>query len=340
MGSSAHPDTIKAKEAKDQEMDQVRKERELEKLQRRSEKLAPELAGLTPEEIEKIKKDPKFAAFLNVMKPRKKTKFWEDDDMRPALTEEAASQFNPESTAKPGSTAKSGSKAKPENSDESSEEDDETFANPSIDEVKAPAAPAAKPEEKMSDLQYLKSKQASNFDDDSDVEEGEEGDEGDEGEEEEEEAKEKAAPPQNQPAKQEAAAKTEKPAHPSQLASASAVSVRDEADAIAETGRLFLRNLAYTTTVNDITALFSPYGTLSEVTLPLDSTKRPKVNLSLIYETSHGFVFVECQTVFSFAFCPQGIGYVAFTSPGCAVKAFQELDKSSFLVLSQTRRLF
>ena len=44
----------------------------------------------------------------------------------------------------------------------------------------------------------------------------------------------------------------------------------DAGEAIAETGRLFLRNLAYSATEDDLTALLAPYGELREVHLVLD----------------------------------------------------------------------
>ena len=44
----------------------------------------------------------------------------------------------------------------------------------------------------------------------------------------------------------------------------------DAGEAIAETGRLFLRNLAYSATEADLTALLAPYGELREVHLLLD----------------------------------------------------------------------
>ena len=44
----------------------------------------------------------------------------------------------------------------------------------------------------------------------------------------------------------------------------------DAGEAIAETGRLFLRNLAYSATEAELTSLLAPYGELREVHLVLD----------------------------------------------------------------------
>ena len=70
------------------------------------------------------------------------------------------------------------------------------------------------------------------------------------------------------------------------------------AEQIEDTGRLFIRNLPYSIAEKDIEKLFSKYGELSEVTLPLDNEiKKPK-----------GFAFVQ------------------FTIPEKAVTAYAELD--------------
>lgn len=73
-------------------------------------------------------------------------------------------------------------------------------------------------------------------------------------------------------------------------------------ETIADTGRMFLRNLSYTCTVADLEDLFGKYGQLSEVHLPLDSyTKKIK-----------------------------GFAFITFMFPEHAVKAFSELDKTPF----------
>lgn len=72
---------------------------------------------------------------------------------------------------------------------------------------------------------------------------------------------------------------------------------------IEDTGRLFVRNLAYTCTEQDLKDLFSKYGPLSEVHMPISKeTKRPK-----------------------------GFAYILYLLPEHAVKAYKELDNSPFL---------
>ncbi|XP_063911089.1 probable RNA-binding protein 19 [Zophobas morio] len=77
--------------------------------------------------------------------------------------------------------------------------------------------------------------------------------------------------------------------------------LKNEED-IAESGRIFLRNLAYTTTEDDIEILFKKFGPLAEVSLPVDPTSK-KI---------------------------KGFGTITFVMPEHAVKAYGELDGTIF----------
>ncbi|KZT19567.1 hypothetical protein NEOLEDRAFT_1077530 [Neolentinus lepideus HHB14362 ss-1] len=73
-------------------------------------------------------------------------------------------------------------------------------------------------------------------------------------------------------------------------------------ETILQTSRLFVRNLAFSCTEDELRELFEPYGEVSQVHLPLDnSTKDPK-----------------------------GFAYVSFAQPTSAVAAYDALDKRSF----------
>ncbi|XP_050311762.1 probable RNA-binding protein 19 [Anthonomus grandis grandis] len=75
--------------------------------------------------------------------------------------------------------------------------------------------------------------------------------------------------------------------------------LKNEED-IAESGKIFLRNLAYTTTEKEVEELFSKYGPIAEINLPIDSASRK----------------------------PKGFGVVTFVMPEHAVKAYADLDGS------------
>lgn len=71
-------------------------------------------------------------------------------------------------------------------------------------------------------------------------------------------------------------------------------------ESVAESGRIFIRNLSYTITEDDVRTLFEKYGPLTEVDLPIDRTTRK----------------------------PKGFGTITFLMAEHAVKAYSELDGS------------
>jgi multiple RNA-binding domain-containing protein 1 len=75
----------------------------------------------------------------------------------------------------------------------------------------------------------------------------------------------------------------------------------DEDESIDEDGRLFIRNIPFSCVEDEILQLFSVYGTVSQVHLPLDADKKCK-----------------------------GFGFVQFMLPEDANRALQALDGSSF----------
>ena len=75
-----------------------------------------------------------------------------------------------------------------------------------------------------------------------------------------------------------------------------------EDESIGESGRLFVRNLSYSISEDDLTKLFEKYGPLTEVHLPLDSN------------TSK----------------PIGLAFITYMLPEHAVKAYTELDGQIF----------
>ncbi|XP_039628243.1 probable RNA-binding protein 19 [Polypterus senegalus] len=76
----------------------------------------------------------------------------------------------------------------------------------------------------------------------------------------------------------------------------------EEEEELAESGRIFVRNLPYTCSEEDVSNLFSKYGHISEIHFPIDHlTKKPK-----------------------------GFAFVTFMIPENAVQAFAELDGHVF----------
>ncbi|KAK6338942.1 Multiple RNA-binding domain-containing protein 1 [Orbilia brochopaga] len=71
---------------------------------------------------------------------------------------------------------------------------------------------------------------------------------------------------------------------------------------IAETGRLFVRNLTYSVTEEELEELFGQFGDLDEVHLPVD-------------QKTHS---------------PKGFAYIQYSTPSSAITAFQTLDQSIF----------
>ena len=73
-------------------------------------------------------------------------------------------------------------------------------------------------------------------------------------------------------------------------------------ESVGESGRIFIRNLSYSVTEEDIESLFKKFGPLAEVTLPIDKMTR-KV---------------------------KGFAFVTYVMPENAVKAYTQLDGATF----------
>ncbi|XP_059052068.1 probable RNA-binding protein 19 [Achroia grisella] len=77
---------------------------------------------------------------------------------------------------------------------------------------------------------------------------------------------------------------------------------QNNGESIGESGRIFVRNLAYVVSEQEVTDLFEKYGPLTEVNMPIDPVLRQ----------------------------PKGFATVTFMIPEHAVKAYTELDGTSF----------
>jgi len=91
-----------------------------------------------------------------------------------------------------------------------------------------------------------------------------------------------------------------------------------------ETGRLFVRNLAFVCSEDDLRSLFKKFGPLSEVHIPIDKeTKKPKGYAYILY------LMPEHAVIFAFARLFWLCAFLSHRSP-MQLKAFLALDKSTF----------
>ncbi|KAF5205644.1 Multiple rna-binding domain-containing protein, partial [Thalictrum thalictroides] len=237
-------------------------------------------------ELKKSKKsvdgsDPKLEEFLQVMKPRTRSKLWANDTVGNHMDENGESSLKETESQ----TSKKQSVLKQDISDEKESEFIETHS------AKKPHNPAR--DEVISDVDYFKSrvkKQWSDSDSDSDPE------------------NDKDAPSEtwvNENVHEVVVEDVhdEHKEDPSQAIDEEEEPIeKDEREQVLETGRLFVRNLPYTATEDDLTELFQTFDHLSQVHLVLDKdTKRSK-----------------------------GYAYILYAFPESAVRALEELDKSIF----------
>jgi multiple RNA-binding domain-containing protein 1 len=286
-----------------------------------------------PEEV-----DPKLKEFMALMQPRAKQAVWANDDLGAAdgaVTTAAALGSAPGGGAGKGKVVmEDGDGSDDELYDDlpaaeaSSSEDDSDDAGENEKNVDAVVVDTG-----VSDLDYLKSRVRKNFDEDDDVmddaqieeEESEDDDEEESGSSDDDEEEESEEEEDTKEAKKQTdgedlddifSGKKKRETE----ANGAAVNGQDKNGAggaggnrstrsddpstfIAETGRLFVRNLPYSATEDDLKGIFEPYGSLEEVHIVIDKATR----------RSKGYALVQ------------------FSVPGEAVAAFHALDRSIFM---------
>ncbi|XP_074570750.1 multiple RNA-binding domain-containing protein 1 [Curcuma longa] len=222
--------------------------------------------------------DPKFREFLQIMQPRSKQKTWANDTSAPsdAIVKDGNADQEQIETVK-GISLSRGER-------ESSETVDREQLNGDDD---------------TTDMEYFKSRVKANWSDSEDSEtEGEASD----GEPSKSDVNDETIDMSgiDQAQMQEEPSKTFiEENNDNEIPNSS---FNDDYKLELETGRLFIRNLPYTATEDDLAELFSQFGELSEVHLVVDKdTKRSK-----------------------------GIGYVLYALPDSAIRALEELDNSIF----------
>ncbi|XP_026440981.1 multiple RNA-binding domain-containing protein 1-like isoform X2 [Papaver somniferum] len=244
--------------------------------------------------------DPQLREFLEVMQPRSKTKLWGNDTLGSALVDQNAKAVV-ETT-----NSNKVNKKRPDPSKVKMDKHDKKENAPSDDSANKETLDLPKTED-LSDMDYFKSKVKKDWSD-SDSSSSSESEDGPNSEAEagrvvyteepsddhnteasQENIEEEEGPPGGSDGEMD------EPDNPSSI-------LDDAKKQILETGRLFVRNLPYTASEEDLTEIFSKFGDISEVHLVVDrDTKRSK-----------------------------GIAYVLYTLPEFAVRAFEELDNSIF----------
>ncbi|KAL2609507.1 hypothetical protein R1flu_028080 [Riccia fluitans] len=310
---------------------------ELQKVEDATAKTQEKKTGSAKKFIKEEENDLELQEFLQVMQPRAKTKIWANDTDRGAnsLMSRPERQENKKKPAVEVKTVEAPARRVPINKGKTStkltqvhvrfEDEDESDSDEDdqmLDEAPVVGAVSQKMEgdeevtrgeiitdEKVSDTDYLKSKVKTNWSDSEDEQEEEEAqkkekldDEEEEDSEEEKDEEEKIEGDTTPPVivSGENVDDVEGREHDTEVG-AHQVDAQEQ-ESVAETGRLFVRNLPYTASQEDLTEIFSKFGQLSEVHLVLDkATKRSK-----------------------------GFAYILYMLPEDAVRAFEALDKSTF----------
>jgi multiple RNA-binding domain-containing protein 1 len=270
----------------------VRELKRLKKQQQQQESEEKKGGGGRPED-----NDPKLQEFLQVMQPRNKQTIWANDDPAGLLQ-----QGNAGGDTVVESDDDEEYEELPTNNDNNS-----GSSNGDDDEEDDGDKEKVVVDNKVSDLDYLKSRMKKNFDDVNDNKEDEE-------EEDDEEEDDRAgSPPEEevvvveQQQQQQQQQQQDHTNNNNTAATRQQSSIKeangDKLSIIAGTGRLFLRNLSYAATESDIRELLEPHGQLTEVHLVIDNgTKKSK-----------------------------GFALATFTDPNDALSAFQSLDASIFM---------
>ncbi|XP_043690007.1 multiple RNA-binding domain-containing protein 1-like isoform X2 [Telopea speciosissima] len=235
--------------------------------------------------------DPQLLEFLQVMQPRIKSKLWANDSVGVPLLEPGGKAGTKQKRLDEAEVQQSGS-----NQVEYDENDKRE--NGSLNAHAAKQSGNALNDEVVSDMDYFKSKvkrqwSDSESDDDSPVEKNDQDNE-------ELDMEEQCEDNQNEVPKDKVkkGASSENFDVEGDLSSG----LKDAREEVLETGRLFVRNLPYSATEDDLAELFSKFGNISQVHLVVDKdTKRSK-----------------------------GFAYVLYTLPESALRALEELDNSIF----------
>ena len=241
--------------------------------------------------------------FLAVMKSRKQSKAWGNDDLASEQTttildrlmERTAKKSSKTLNSDNKSSVTSANKQKSAGDDELNQSDDGSSEDQNDEETEEELTEQQQQANQMSDLEYLRSKMNaefsdSDFSDDEDEsqlkERKDDHSESGNDDDDEMELTNSSATAANQ------SALTQKQDN---------IDDEGENESVAETGRIFVRNLPYACSEEDIRSFFEKYGEIADVNVPVDSSGRSK-----------------------------GFAYVTYMIPEHAVTALSEGDSSIF----------
>ena len=310
IGDQSLIDSTRSKITK-KKLEKAAKEQSTEALKLKNDaRLAAKKASTFKEPLSKEKQD-----FMEAMKPRRKTQFWANDESLP-------SNLASDETDVDVTTAANANY--PAEDDDSDVDDDDindftntvssaTDSSDKSEKSKKIAAMASstsenssKPSGGGSDMDYLRSKIKVNFSDDEASDDEDKMDEELDGSDDD-----SVAPVRGLRSGSKPSGAASSPMKPSEAddgsktdmtSPASVVQVdSNDNDEYEDSGRLFVRNLTFSCTEDEIKNIFGTYGPVTAVHLPLDTEKKSK-----------------------------GFGFVQFMIPEQAQKAREELDGSSF----------
>jgi multiple RNA-binding domain-containing protein 1 len=215
--------------------------------------------------------DPKLREFLAVMQPRNKAAIWDNDDNAIANTQLTVPVIN----------AHSSGGLDVENEEDALYEDlpaDGKHGDGSEDEKDiAPAMDPLVVDAAVSDLDYLKARVRKNFEEDEEMDAMEEDEK-------------LLTPSENVPS--QAAVEAEEDDEDHDRVISDKINDGDEEmtepvpsdpqDIIAQTGRLFVRNLPYSATEDDLKTVFEKYGEVREAHIVLDKTTKKSKGYALV----------------------------------------------------------
>ncbi|KAJ4969389.1 hypothetical protein NE237_016090 [Protea cynaroides] len=235
--------------------------------------------------------DPQLQEFLQVMQPRIKSKLWANDSEGVPFLEPNGKAGRKQKQLEDGDRKKLGP-------DQVEYDENDKRENGSSNVHAAKQAGDAFHDEVLSDKDYFKSRvkkqwSDSESDDDLPIQK-------DDQDSEELDMMEQCDANQNEALKDKV--KKEASSEKSDGEGALSSGLKDAKEEVLETGRLFVRNLPYSATEDDLAELFCSFGNVSQVHLVVDkTTKRSK-----------------------------GYAYVLYTLPESALRALEELDNSIF----------